>query len=60
MIIGQDNNNKKCLPFRECRQEIEDCICSIILKHQAPSNEKKKSSFHVKPQVFAQIACYCA
>ncbi|KAM8759601.1 zinc finger CCHC domain-containing protein 8 [Acanthopagrus schlegelii] len=33
-----------------CRQEIEDCICSIILKHQAPSNEKKKSSFHVKPQ----------
>uniref|UniRef100_A0A8D3B3Y1 Zinc finger CCHC domain-containing protein 8 n=1 Tax=Scophthalmus maximus TaxID=52904 RepID=A0A8D3B3Y1_SCOMX len=36
----------------QCRQEIEDCICSVIMKHQKPDHEKKKSSFHVKPQVF--------
>ncbi|XP_035514468.1 zinc finger CCHC domain-containing protein 8, partial [Morone saxatilis] len=35
---------------KQCRQEIEDCICSLILKHQNPSNEKKKSTFHIKPQ----------
>ncbi|KAG7490297.1 zinc finger CCHC domain-containing protein 8 isoform X1 [Solea senegalensis] len=34
---------------KQCRQEIEDCICSVIMKHQKPSHEKK-SSFHVKPQ----------
>ncbi|XP_040012205.1 zinc finger CCHC domain-containing protein 8 isoform X2 [Xiphias gladius] len=33
-----------------CRQEIEDCICSVILKHQKLGHEKRKSSFHVKPQ----------
>uniref|UniRef100_A0A8C4EHR3 Zinc finger CCHC domain-containing protein 8 n=1 Tax=Dicentrarchus labrax TaxID=13489 RepID=A0A8C4EHR3_DICLA len=37
---------------KQCRQEIEDCICSLILKHQNPSNEKKKSTFHIKPQVY--------
>ncbi|XP_008288076.1 zinc finger CCHC domain-containing protein 8 [Stegastes partitus] len=36
---------------KKCRQEIEDCICSVILKHHKPGNEKKKSSsFHIKPQ----------
>ncbi|XP_030593297.1 zinc finger CCHC domain-containing protein 8 isoform X2 [Archocentrus centrarchus] len=34
---------------KKCRQEIEDCICSVILKHQKPDREKK-SSFHIKPQ----------
>ncbi|XP_054466807.1 zinc finger CCHC domain-containing protein 8 [Anoplopoma fimbria] len=33
-----------------CRQEIEDCIYSVLLKHQKPSNEKKNSVFQVKPQ----------
>ncbi|KAK9522814.1 hypothetical protein VZT92_019257 [Zoarces viviparus] len=33
-----------------CRQEIEDCVCSVILKHQRPSNEKKNSTFQMKPQ----------
>lgn len=41
--------------FRQCRQEIEDTICSVILKHQKLSNEKTKSSFHMKPQVLASI-----
>ncbi|XP_076587593.1 zinc finger CCHC domain-containing protein 8 isoform X2 [Chaetodon auriga] len=35
---------------KQCRQEIEDCICSVILKHQKPSNDKKRSTYHVKPQ----------
>ncbi|KAM4746376.1 zinc finger CCHC domain-containing protein 8 [Anableps anableps] len=35
---------------KQCRQEIEDCICSVILKHQKPGNEKKISVFHMKPQ----------
>ncbi|GAA6224681.1 zinc finger CCHC domain-containing protein 8 [Lates japonicus] len=35
---------------KQCRQEIEDCICSVILKHQKPGHEKKKSTFHMKPQ----------
>nr|XP_046243468.1 zinc finger CCHC domain-containing protein 8 [Scatophagus argus] len=38
---------------KQCRQEIEDCICSVILKHQKPSSEKKKSTFHIKPQCSA-------
>ncbi|XP_068422960.1 zinc finger CCHC domain-containing protein 8 [Clinocottus analis] len=33
-----------------CRQEIEDCVCSVILKHQKLSNEKKKTVFQMKPQ----------
>ncbi|XP_037633645.1 zinc finger CCHC domain-containing protein 8 isoform X1 [Sebastes umbrosus] len=33
-----------------CRQEIEDCICSVILNHQKPSNEKKDSIYQMKPQ----------
>ncbi|TNN54569.1 Zinc finger CCHC domain-containing protein 8 [Liparis tanakae] len=33
-----------------CRQEIEDCICSVILKHQKLSNEKKNTIFQMKPQ----------
>ncbi|KAM9360508.1 zinc finger CCHC domain-containing protein 8 [Symphorus nematophorus] len=35
---------------KQCRQEIEDFICSVILKHQKLSNEKKKSTIHMKPQ----------
>ncbi|XP_021167269.2 zinc finger CCHC domain-containing protein 8 [Fundulus heteroclitus] len=35
---------------KQCRQEIEDCVCSVILKHQKPGNEKKISVFHMKPQ----------
>ncbi|XP_071339128.1 zinc finger CCHC domain-containing protein 8 isoform X2 [Trachinotus anak] len=35
---------------KQCRQEIEDCICSVILKHQKMGHGKKKSSFHIKPQ----------
>eukprot|EP00064_Thunnus_orientalis_P013393 superscaffoldBa00002172_g13432 len=35
---------------KQCRQEIEDCICNVILKHQKPSNQKKNPSFHLKPQ----------
>ncbi|XP_068994823.1 zinc finger CCHC domain-containing protein 8 [Embiotoca jacksoni] len=38
---------------KQCRQEIEDCICNVILKHHKPGNEKKKSSFHMKPQTSA-------
>ncbi|XP_034396525.1 zinc finger CCHC domain-containing protein 8 isoform X1 [Cyclopterus lumpus] len=33
-----------------CRQEIEDCICSVILKHQKLSNEKKNTIGQMKPQ----------
>ncbi|XP_031164835.2 zinc finger CCHC domain-containing protein 8 isoform X1 [Sander lucioperca] len=35
---------------KQCRQEIEDCICNVILKHQKPSNEKKNSILQMKPQ----------
>uniref|UniRef100_A0A1A7Z5H5 Zinc finger CCHC domain-containing protein 8 n=1 Tax=Iconisemion striatum TaxID=60296 RepID=A0A1A7Z5H5_9TELE len=35
---------------KQCRQEIEDCICSVILKHQKPNGEKSRSLFHIKPQ----------
>ncbi|XP_041856003.1 zinc finger CCHC domain-containing protein 8 isoform X2 [Melanotaenia boesemani] len=35
---------------KRCRQEIEDCICSVFLKHQKPSNEQRESLFHMKPQ----------
>ncbi|XP_072243959.1 zinc finger CCHC domain-containing protein 8 [Leuresthes tenuis] len=35
---------------KHCRQEIEDCIYSVILKHQKTNNEKKKSFYHMKPQ----------
>ncbi|XP_026198678.1 zinc finger CCHC domain-containing protein 8 isoform X2 [Anabas testudineus] len=35
---------------KQCRQEIEDCIRGVILKHQKPDHEKKKTSFHMKPQ----------
>ncbi|XP_028313224.1 zinc finger CCHC domain-containing protein 8 [Gouania willdenowi] len=34
---------------KQCRQEIEDCICSVILQHQKPGS-MKTSSFHIKPQ----------
>ncbi|KAL6114133.1 zcchc8 [Pungitius sinensis] len=33
-----------------CRQEIEDCIWNVLLKHQKPGNEKSNSSFQMKPQ----------
>ncbi|XP_034026262.1 zinc finger CCHC domain-containing protein 8 [Thalassophryne amazonica] len=35
---------------KQGRQEIEDCICSVILKHQNQGPPKQKSSFHLKPQ----------
>ncbi|MED6289391.1 hypothetical protein CHARACLAT_002283 [Characodon lateralis] len=35
---------------KQCRQEIEDCICRVIFNHQKPGNEKKISVFHMKPQ----------
>ncbi|KAM7416691.1 hypothetical protein PAMA_018651 [Pampus argenteus] len=35
---------------KQCRQEIEDCICSVLWKHQKPGNQNKNSSFHMKPQ----------
>ncbi|XP_029998985.1 zinc finger CCHC domain-containing protein 8 [Sphaeramia orbicularis] len=35
---------------KQCRQEIEDCICSVILRHQKPDSQQKKSSFHLKAQ----------
>uniref|UniRef100_UPI0037E72F24 zinc finger CCHC domain-containing protein 8 isoform X2 n=1 Tax=Semicossyphus pulcher TaxID=241346 RepID=UPI0037E72F24 len=35
---------------KQCRQEIEDGICSVILKHQNLGNEKKKNTYHIKPQ----------
>ncbi|XP_074525813.1 zinc finger CCHC domain-containing protein 8 [Halichoeres trimaculatus] len=35
---------------KQCRQEIEDSICSVILKHQNHGNEKKKDIYHIKPQ----------
>ncbi|XP_056233201.1 zinc finger CCHC domain-containing protein 8 isoform X2 [Seriola aureovittata] len=44
-ILYANNNISK-----QCRQEIEDCICSVILKHQKLGHGKKKSSFHHKPQ----------
>ncbi|XP_037536310.1 zinc finger CCHC domain-containing protein 8 isoform X2 [Nematolebias whitei] len=34
---------------KQCRQEIEDCVCNVIHKHQKPSSEKQKT-FHMKPQ----------
>ncbi|KAF3708398.1 Zinc finger CCHC domain-containing protein 8 TRAMP-like complex RNA-binding factor ZCCHC8 [Channa argus] len=36
---------------KQCRQEIEDSICSVILKHQKDGHEKKQSCFHMKPQL---------
>ncbi|XP_010730816.2 zinc finger CCHC domain-containing protein 8 [Larimichthys crocea] len=35
---------------KQCRQEIEDSISNVILKHHKPSNETKKSTCHIKPQ----------
>ncbi|XP_061585199.1 zinc finger CCHC domain-containing protein 8 [Cololabis saira] len=35
---------------KQCRQEIEECICSVILKHQKPSHDEQKSLLHMKPQ----------
>ncbi|KAM3867490.1 zinc finger CCHC domain-containing protein 8 [Diretmus argenteus] len=35
---------------KHCRQEIEDCICSVIQKHQKQDNQNNRSSFHMKPQ----------
>uniref|UniRef100_A0A3Q3FCC2 Zinc finger, CCHC domain containing 8 n=1 Tax=Labrus bergylta TaxID=56723 RepID=A0A3Q3FCC2_9LABR len=37
-----------CLLFRQCRQEIEDGICSVILKHQQLGNETKKTPIKLK------------
>ncbi|XP_008334016.1 zinc finger CCHC domain-containing protein 8 isoform X2 [Cynoglossus semilaevis] len=34
---------------KQCRQEIEDGICNVILKQQKPVHDKK-SSFYIKPQ----------
>ncbi|XP_071776474.1 zinc finger CCHC domain-containing protein 8 [Centroberyx gerrardi] len=38
---------------KQCRQEIEDCICSVIQKHQG--NQKNNSSFQMKPQNSAVV-----
>ncbi|XP_041643190.1 zinc finger CCHC domain-containing protein 8 [Cheilinus undulatus] len=35
---------------KQCRQEIEDSICSVILKHQQLGDETKKNTYHIKPQ----------
>ncbi|XP_067376662.1 zinc finger CCHC domain-containing protein 8 isoform X2 [Channa argus] len=35
---------------KQCRQEIEDSICSVIFKHHKKGHEKKESCFHMKPQ----------
>ncbi|XP_070712197.1 zinc finger CCHC domain-containing protein 8 [Pempheris klunzingeri] len=35
---------------KQCRQEIEDFVCSVILKHQKLGNERKKNIFQMKPQ----------
>ncbi|KAM8865057.1 zinc finger CCHC domain-containing protein 8 isoform 2-T2 [Synchiropus picturatus] len=34
---------------KTCRQEIEDSVCGIILKHQNPASQRK-DSYHLKPQ----------
>ncbi|KAM7018197.1 zinc finger CCHC domain-containing protein 8 [Tautogolabrus adspersus] len=35
---------------KQCRQEIEDGICSVILKHQQLGNETKKTTYQIKAQ----------
>ncbi|XP_051924052.1 zinc finger CCHC domain-containing protein 8 [Hippocampus zosterae] len=36
---------------KQCRQEIEDCLCGIILRHQKEANRNRHSaSSHLKPQ----------
>ncbi|KAM9858627.1 zinc finger CCHC domain-containing protein 8 [Aulostomus maculatus] len=35
---------------KQCRQEVEDYIRSIILKHQSLENKRNNSSSHLKPQ----------
>lgn len=35
---------------KKCRQEIEDAICSIIIKHQKPNGQKKDSPYFLKAQ----------
>ncbi|XP_029018082.1 zinc finger CCHC domain-containing protein 8 [Betta splendens] len=35
---------------KQCRQEIEDSIRSVILKHQKLAHDEKRTSFHMKPQ----------
>ncbi|XP_029961267.1 zinc finger CCHC domain-containing protein 8 isoform X2 [Salarias fasciatus] len=44
---------------KQCRQEIEDCICGLIVKHRKPGHGQKNSSFRVKPQhsAFALEEC---
>ncbi|XP_046872707.1 zinc finger CCHC domain-containing protein 8 [Hypomesus transpacificus] len=34
---------------KQCRQEVEDCVCSVIQKHQQQAIEKS-SSYNVSPQ----------
>lgn len=41
---------------RTCRQEIEDCICGVIAKHNFLSKEMVKSSVHLKPQVSIRMS----
>ncbi|KAF7661606.1 hypothetical protein LDENG_00258070 [Lucifuga dentata] len=38
---------------KQCRQEIEDSVCGVILKHQKEANQKKHPIFHIKPQTSA-------
>ncbi|XP_029916629.1 zinc finger CCHC domain-containing protein 8 [Myripristis murdjan] len=35
---------------KQCRQEIEDSVCGIIQRHQAPGNQKNNASFRMTPQ----------
>ncbi|XP_042344941.1 zinc finger CCHC domain-containing protein 8 [Plectropomus leopardus] len=35
---------------KQCRQEIEDCICGVILKHQNLSKDKKNAIYQMKAQ----------
>ncbi|XP_077456067.1 zinc finger CCHC domain-containing protein 8 [Stigmatopora argus] len=35
---------------KQCRQEIEDCIYGVIMRHQKDGNRKRSASEHPKPQ----------
>lgn len=53
MCYNYDKITNEFPYIRQCRQEIEDGICNVILKQQKPVHDKK-SSFYIKPQVFIQ------
>ncbi|XP_061528407.1 zinc finger CCHC domain-containing protein 8 isoform X1 [Phycodurus eques] len=35
---------------KQCRQEIEDSICGVILRYQKEGNHNRRSASHMKPQ----------